>query len=70
MPANLLLVKNLSVIGLYWGGYLAFAPKVLTDSLATLVDWHGRGWITPHISHRLPFDQAPQALNLLRDRNT
>jgi NADPH:quinone reductase len=68
VPANLLLVKNLSVIGLYWGGYLAFAPHILMDSLRTLVDWHSRGWIKPHISHRLPFDQAPQALQLLRDR--
>jgi NADPH2:quinone reductase len=68
VPANLLLVKNLSVIGLYWGAYLTFAPQVLTDSLKELVDWHARGWIRPHISHRLPFDQAPQALHLLRDR--
>lgn len=68
VPANLLLVKNLSVIGLYWGGYLQFAPQALTASLATLVDWHGRGWISPHIGHRLPFDRAPQALALLRDR--
>lgn len=68
VPANLLLVKNLSVIGLYWGGYLAFAPQVLMDSLRTLIDWHGRGWIAPHISHRLPFDRAPEALDLLRSR--
>jgi NADPH2:quinone reductase len=38
------------------------------DSLRTLVEWHGKGWIRPHISHRLPFDRAPQALQLLRDR--
>ncbi len=68
VPANLLLVKNLSVIGLYWGAYLTFAPQVLMDSLRTLIDWHGKGWIKPHISHRLPFDQALQALHLLRDR--
>ena len=28
-PANLLLVKNLSVMGFYWGGYLDFAPDRL-----------------------------------------
>ena len=26
IPANHLLVKNISVMGLYWGGYLAFRP--------------------------------------------
>lgn len=68
IPANLLLVKNLTVIGLYWGGYLTFAPDALTGSLATLVDWHRRGWITPRISHRLPLSRAAEALDLLRSR--
>ena len=68
IPANLLLVKNLTVIGLYWGGYLSFAPDALMDSLATLLDWHTRGWLVPHISHRLPLERAADALDLLRTR--
>ncbi|MCA3559021.1 MAG: NADPH:quinone oxidoreductase family protein, partial [Rhodobacter sp.] len=43
IPANLLLVKNLSVIGLYWGGYLAFRPGVPAASMATLFGWFGDG---------------------------
>jgi NADPH2:quinone reductase len=70
IPANLLLVKNLTVIGLYWGGYASFAPKVLDDSLATLMAWFTRGWITPHISHHLPLDQVEDGLALLRDRRS
>ncbi len=68
IPANLLLVKNLTVIGLYWGGYLTFRPKVLTDSLSTLLDGFADGQLTPHISHILPFDALPQGLDLLRAR--
>lgn len=70
IPANLLLVKNLTVIGLYWGGYASFAPEVLDDSLATLMDWFGKGWIAPHISHRLPLDRVEEGLALLRDRRS
>ncbi|MDZ4134041.1 MAG: NADPH:quinone oxidoreductase family protein [Paracoccaceae bacterium] len=70
IPANLLLVKNLSVIGLYWGGYLKFRPEVLTDSLATLFGWFTEGRLTPHISHVLPLDRAAEALDLLRDRKS
>ncbi|NEY90919.1 NADPH:quinone oxidoreductase family protein [Tabrizicola oligotrophica] len=70
VPANLLLVKNLSVMGLYWGGYLKFAPQLLTGSLATLLGWYAEGGLRPHISHRLPFAQLPQALELLRDRKS
>jgi NADPH2:quinone reductase len=32
IPANQLLVKNLTIIGFYWGGYTRVNPKVLTDS--------------------------------------
>jgi NADPH:quinone reductase len=68
IPANLLLVKNLSVMGLYWGGYLKFAPQVLTDSLAQLLAWIAAGDLRPHISTQLPFDRAPAGLTLLEQR--
>jgi NADPH2:quinone reductase len=68
IPANLLLVKNLSVIGLYWGGYLAFRPEVLTASMARLFGWFAEGDLTPHISHVLPLDRAVEGLDLLRTR--
>ena len=68
IPANLLLVKNLSVMGLYWGGYMAFRPEILTNSMATLFGWYAEGGLRPHISHVLPFDQLPQGLELLRSR--
>lgn len=68
VPANLLLVKNLSVIGLYWGGYLKFRPEVLRDSLSTLFGWFTAGGLRPHISHTLPFDDFPKGLELLKSR--
>lgn len=68
IPGNHLLVKNVSVIGFWWGGHLGFNPKPLTDSLATLLDWLVEGRVTPHISHRLPLEQAAEGLALLRDR--
>lgn len=68
IPANVLLVKNIDVIGFYWGGYLTFAPERLTDSLATLLGWYAEGGLRPHVSHVLPFDRAPEGLDLLRRR--
>jgi NADPH2:quinone reductase len=68
VAANLLLVKNITVIGFWWGGYLAFAPHLLRDSLTTLLDWYGKGELHPHISHRLPMDRLAEGLDLLRSR--
>jgi NADPH2:quinone reductase len=68
IPANHLLVKNLTVIGYYWGGYTRVNPKVLTDSFAELTNWYVQGKIKPHVSHVLPLAQANDALELLRNR--
>jgi len=70
IPANHLLVKNLTVIGLYWGGYPKFAPKTLSRSMATLFDWYKTGGLRPHISHQLPLSRAAEALELLRTRKS
>ena len=68
IPANILLVKNLNVLGLFWGGYKKFKPSVLTDSFKTLIDWYVAGQLKPHVSHVLPLEQANEALDLLRSR--
>ena len=70
IKANHLLVKNLSVMGLYWGGYLKFRPSVVTDSMAQLLRWYEAGRIKPHVSHVLPLDRAAEALDLLRQRKS
>lgn len=68
IKANHLLVKNISVIGLYWGGYLTFAPEVLARSLAALMEMYAAGKLRPHVSHLLPADRAAEGLELLRSR--
>lgn len=68
IPANHLLVKNLSVIGFYWGGYTRVNPRVLTDSFEVLTRWYVEGKIHPHVSNILPLEQANEALDLLRAR--
>ena len=68
IPANHLLVKNLSVLGFYWGGYMKFRPEVITDSLSTLMEWYRDGRIKPHVSHTLPLAQAAEGMELVRAR--
>jgi NADPH2:quinone reductase len=70
IPANIILVKNITVIGFYWGGYLKFNTAALTESLAELMAWHAEGMLKPHISHKIPLADAAQALELLRSRKS
>ena len=68
VPANLLLVKNLTVIGFWYGGYETLAPQLVADSLTQLLQWRAQGQLRPHVSHVLPFEAFPEGLALLRDR--
>lgn len=70
IPANHLLVKNLSVLGFYWGGYMKFRPEIITDSLKTLMQWYVEGRLKPHVSHTLPLAQAAEGMELLRSRKS
>ncbi|MEY4696639.1 MAG: hypothetical protein RIT14_1067 [Pseudomonadota bacterium] len=66
VPANLLLVKNIAVLGFWWGGYAGH--PVARQSLATLIDWHAQGRLRPHVSHVLPMEDLHRGLDLLRNR--
>ncbi|SEA20216.1 NADPH:quinone oxidoreductase family protein [Rubrimonas cliftonensis] len=68
IPANIVMVKNVDVLGLYWGAYYRRAPHVLAESFRTLLDWWEKGRIRPHVSHVLPLEQAEAGLDLLRAR--
>lgn len=70
VKSNHLLVKNLSVLGVYWGGYLQFRPEVLTGSLATLMQWHAEGRLKPHVSNTYPLEEADKGLEMLRTRKS
>ncbi|GAA6208001.1 NADPH:quinone oxidoreductase family protein [Cognatishimia sp. WU-CL00825] len=70
IPANHMLVKNLTVMGVYWGGYLKYKPHVVTDSMAHLFAWFTQGKLSPHISHVLPLDQTAEAMSLLKARKS
>lgn len=68
VAVNLLLVKNLTVSGFWYGGYETHAPDLVAASLAELLRWRADGLIHPHVSHLLPFEAFPEGLALLRDR--
>ncbi len=69
-PANHVLVKNYSVVGLHWGLYRKYDPAMfgmVHEQLTRLVE---EGHIDPLVGETLPLDQAPQALAKLADRST
>jgi NADPH2:quinone reductase len=69
-PANILLVKNIDVIGFYWGSYQARKPELLRDSYARLLGWFEEGKLRPHVSAQMDLSDVAQAMHLLRERRS
>ena len=70
VPANLLLVKNISVVGVYWGSYARNNPSVLMKSLVQLTQWLKEGQLRPHVSAVYSLDEGTKGLEALANRQS
>jgi NADPH2:quinone reductase len=68
IPANILMVKNVSAVGVHWGSYRQHEPERLLRSFTQLFAWYDQNSISPHISSTFPLAEAPTALEALRTR--
>lgn len=70
LPVNVLLVKNVSISGLYWGAHLKNDPRLFFKSSYDLIDLWARGVIRPHVSHKFPLDAVNDAFKTVYDRTS
>jgi len=52
VAANIALVKNLTLHGVFWGSYITQNPKILRQGIQEVVTWLGEGKLTVPVSHR------------------
>lgn len=70
IPANILLVKNIAAIGLFWGAYAERDPALMAASLQQLMQWRVQDKFVPHISKTYSLEEAPQAFSDLAARKS
>lgn len=70
LPLNHALVKNITIHGLYWGGYASLDPQAMRDSLSRLFQMFSEGQLAPVAGMILPLDQVARAFETLRSRKT
>jgi NADPH2:quinone reductase len=68
IPANILLVKNLAVHGLYWGSYRRYRADRLPAAFEQMFGWWREGKLKPFVSARLDLAEAKRALAQLAER--
>lgn len=70
IAANRLLVKNVDVIGFWWGAYADKAPAALAASLDALIALWGQGRLALHVSETWPLAAAGKALAAVQGRRS
>ena len=68
VPANLILVKNIAVIGVVWGAQAERDPVWISRNLAELLRWWQAGRLKPRIAKTFPLAAAGEALTALLSR--
>lgn len=66
--ANLVLLKQCQIVGVFWGAWTERNPEECRSQFRTLLDWCAEGKLRPHVSMTFPLEQAPDAMKALAAR--
>jgi NADPH2:quinone reductase len=68
IPLNLALVKGASIVGVFWGDFVARDPAGHHANMAELYAMHTEGKLRPLISERFPMAEGGAAIRHMMDR--
>jgi NADPH:quinone reductase len=68
IAANRILIKDISIVGALWGGYVRRHPDYLREAQSAMADLIKRRAISPPLPTAYPLDAAPRALRDLANR--
>ncbi len=69
-PANHILLKNYSIVGVHWGAHLARRAEAIREDWDSIVELFGTGKVDPLISDVRPLSEALGALDDIGNRRT
>ena len=68
IPANLPLLKGISIVGVFWGRFAEREPKAHISNTMELLQMFSDGIVKPHISDQFDLQAAADALRALAER--
>jgi len=71
LPLNLVLLKNISIVGIHWGAYSKFDQSIIPGVWKGIFELMETGKVTPIVYDRVyPLEELPRALDALEKRET
>jgi len=68
IPANLLLIKGASAVGVFLGDFARREPAANQMLMSSLFGWLGQGRLQPQVSAVFPLSQTAQAISAVLQR--
>jgi NADPH2:quinone reductase len=68
VAANRLLLRNVSVVGVGWGGFVGDRPELVAEIARDLDRLAAEGFVRPLVGATYPLEEGPQALRDLDER--
>jgi len=68
LPLNLPLVKGASIVGVFWGDFVARSPALHAQNMAELYAWHAAGKLKPLVSARFALARGGEAIRWMMER--
>jgi NADPH:quinone reductase len=68
LPLNLTLLKGASIVGVFWGDFVAREPQASAAGMAQLARWYAEGRVKPAIDCRLPLSELKRAYARMASR--
>ena len=65
---NLLLLKVVSLVGVFWGAFARAQPQRNAANMAELLAWYTQGRLRPHVSGTFPLERYREALDAVMQR--
>lgn len=68
IAANLVLLKNAALVGVFWGAWITREREINRANFETMFQWYNEGKLKPIVSHTFPLSQTKEALEAIVQR--
>nr|WP_321442876.1 NADPH:quinone oxidoreductase family protein [uncultured Cohaesibacter sp.] len=68
MPLNLVMLKSVDVLGVFWGEAIVRDPDEHADNMSLIMQWVSEGKLKPHLHQSYPLEDTAKAIAAIQNR--